>query len=110
MKTIIVIFVAQGTGKCIDYEYAGFHCVPIYQCNNDGVIRTAAQGLFDPRYSVQVLNMLASVLHSWYKRCKPMNMNKFSLGAPLRMKCAENFTTTTQKIAALQVRKKPLLT
>ena len=70
MKTIFVIFVAQGTGKCIDYEYAGFHCVPIYQCNNDGVIRTAAQGLFDPRY---ILNMLAAVLHSWYKRCKPMD-------------------------------------
>ena len=50
------LYIAQGTGKCIDYEYAGFHCVPIYQCNNDGVIRTAAQGLFDPRYSVQVLN------------------------------------------------------
>ena len=72
LKTIIIIFVAQGTGKCIDYEYAGFHCVPIYQCNNDGVIRTAAQGLFDPRYSVLVLNMLAIVLHSWYKRCKSM--------------------------------------
>jgi len=39
----------EATGKCFDIEYAGFYCVPIYQCNNDGFIRVAAQGLFDPR-------------------------------------------------------------
>ena len=42
-------FVHQATSKCIDYEYAGFHCVPIYQCNNEGVIRIQGLGLLDPK-------------------------------------------------------------
>ena len=41
--------VHQATSKCTDYEYAGFHCVPIYQCNKEGVIRIQGLGLLDPR-------------------------------------------------------------
>ena len=36
--------VHQATSKCIDYEYAGFHCVPIFQCNDEGVIRINGGG------------------------------------------------------------------
>ena len=47
--SVSFIIVGKETGKCFEIEYAGFYCVPIYQCNNDGLIRVAAQGLFDPR-------------------------------------------------------------
>jgi len=39
----------QAAAPCHEYNFAGFFCVPIYQCSNDNVIKTAAQGLFDPR-------------------------------------------------------------
>ena len=39
----------QASGRCIDFADAGFHCVPIFQCSNEGVIKTDAGGLFDPR-------------------------------------------------------------
>ena len=41
----------QASGRCIDFSDAGFHCVPIFQCSNEGVIKTDAGGLFDPRYT-----------------------------------------------------------
>ena len=49
------MIVAQATGKCHEYEFAGFFCVPIYQCSNDNLIKVAAQGLFDPRCSNHVV-------------------------------------------------------
>ena len=40
----------QTSTSCLDFDFAGFHCVPIFQCSNEGVIKTDAGGLFDPRY------------------------------------------------------------
>jgi len=69
----------EGTGKCIDYEYAGFHCVPIYQCNNDGVIRTAAQGLFDPR-STSEDEVCGEFYDDYPEDCCPPDRTKASSG------------------------------
>ena len=46
----------QTSGRCIDFADAGFHCVPIFQCNNEGIIKTDAGGLFDPRYVLIIIS------------------------------------------------------
>ena len=40
----------QTSAGCLDFADAGFHCVPIFQCDDEGIIKTDAGGLFDPRY------------------------------------------------------------
>ena len=49
--TLSFMIVAQATGKCHEYEYAGFFCVPIFQCSNDNLIKPEAAALYDPRCS-----------------------------------------------------------
>ena len=41
---------SQDPLNCNDLDVYGFHCVPIFQCSNEGIIKTDARGLFDPRY------------------------------------------------------------
>ena len=45
------MIVAQATVKCIEYEFFGFFCVPIYHCSNDNLIKPAAAALYDTRCS-----------------------------------------------------------
>merc|ERR1712223_1671957 len=40
---------SQDPLNCNDHDVYGFHCVPIFQCSNEGIIKTDARGLFDPR-------------------------------------------------------------
>ena len=48
---------SQDPLNCNDLDVYGFHCVPIFQCSNEGIIKTDARGLFDPRYLENLLLM-----------------------------------------------------
>ena len=48
---------SQDPLNCNDLDVYGFHCVPIFQCSNEGIIKTDARGLFDPRYFDNLLLM-----------------------------------------------------
>ena len=48
---------SQDPLNCNDLDIYGFHCVPIFQCSNEGIIKTDARGLFDPRYFDNLLLM-----------------------------------------------------
>ena len=54
---------SQDPLNCNDLDIYGFHCVPIFQCSNEGIIKTDARGLFDPRYLENLLLMFGEKLN-----------------------------------------------
>ena len=54
----------QTSAGCLDFADAGFHCVPIFQCDDEGIIKTDAGGLFDPRYFNHLQKDKQSSIHS----------------------------------------------